>query len=145
MTDKDTAREVVIRTVEAMRKLDTTSVTADFAENIVWELAGGEYFEGGDSWAGGRRWTGRDSVISDFVGGVFGKAFDFNAPFELEVTGVHGDGPSIPVEFTMSATTTQGRSYNNHYCVIFTVVDGSIIHAREYTNTLLQKRVLVDS
>jgi uncharacterized protein len=136
-------REVVSGAMEAIGRLDTEAFTDHFSPDVVWEIVGGEYFDGGTPWAGGRRWEGKPSVVQDFIHGAFGQNFDLAAPFEIDVAAIHGgDGPTAAAEFTMTARTASGNDYKNNYCVVFTVADGLIVKVREYTNTLYQRRVI---
>ncbi len=137
-TDVTKPRAVVERTLDAMARVDIQGVVSNLSDDVVWEVMGASYMPAGC------RFEGKEAVQRDFLIGIVATVFDATAPFNLDVQGIHGDGPTVAVEWVLRARTNKGRSYENTYCLIFTVANGRIRSVREYTNTEYQKRVLFE-
>ena len=52
------------------------------------------------------------------------------------------EGDRVVVEFEGNATTSDGKPYNNQYCMVFTLSDGKIIQVNEYFCTKTADEVL---
>ena len=59
-----------------------------------------------------------------------------------DVKSVTAEGDRVAVEFEGNATTSDGKAYNNQYCMVFTLADGRIKQVNEYFCTLLAEAVL---
>jgi hypothetical protein len=59
-----------------------------------------------------------------------------------EIKSVTAEGDRVAVEFEGNAMTSEGRPYNNQYCMVFTLADGKIKQVNEYFCTLLADQVL---
>lgn len=55
---------------------------------------------------------------------------------------ITAEGDRVVVEFEGNATLSNGKSYNNQYCMVFTLRDGKIKQANEYFCTKLADEVL---
>ena len=56
---------------------------------------------------------------------------------KLEITNLIGEGDQVVMEALGQSDTKAGGSYNNIYCLVFTVRDGKIAAVREYLDTEL--------
>jgi uncharacterized protein len=52
------------------------------------------------------------------------------------------DGDYVAVEARGDNVTKTGLRYDNHYCLVFRVVDGKIAEIKEYLDSALVERVL---
>ena len=59
-----------------------------------------------------------------------------------DVKSVTAEGDRVAVEWEGHATTSEGKAYDNQYCMVFTLRDGRISHVNEYFCTLLADQVL---
>ncbi|TCM15345.1 ketosteroid isomerase-like protein [Novosphingobium sp. PhB165] len=50
---------------------------------------------------------------------------------------VTGEGDRVVVEFEGNATLVNGEAYCNQYCMVFTLLEGKIVHVNEYYCTIL--------
>jgi hypothetical protein len=64
------------------------------------------------------------------------------APVAFEFDRFIAEGDSVVMEAHGTATTTDGRPYNNRYCVIFDVVDGRFARIIDYVDTELVRTTL---
>jgi uncharacterized protein len=55
---------------------------------------------------------------------------------------VTAEGERVAVEWEGNAITSEGKPYNNQYCMVFTMRAGKIIQVNEYFCTLLAETVL---
>lgn len=137
-TDVQTSpRALVEHALELIRdfKLEELGQTC-FAEDATWEVMGADYM------GSGPRYVGRDAIIGDFLTGIVPAVFDFDGPFGLEITGIHGDGPVVVVEWFWQATPRGGGHYSNPYCLVMEIADGRIKAVREYLPTHRAKEIL---
>jgi len=58
------------------------------------------------------------------------------------IRSVTAEGDRVVVEFEGNATLSNGASYCNQYCMVFTLSDGRIKQVNEYFCTLLADEVL---
>jgi uncharacterized protein len=76
--------------------------------------------------------VGRE-VITRFLVQEFPKLFVSDV--SVEFSGLHADGDKVILEERMRATLSNGRSYDNEYCFIFTIAGDKICFVREYMDT----------
>jgi len=129
-------RAVVERMLDGMARGDVELMESCLGADVTWEVLGADYQPMG------ARFEGRAAVMDDFFGATAVPAFDWERPFDFEVRGTIGEGPTLAAEVTIDAHTSRGRPYRNTYCFVFDVEDGAIRAVREYTNTEYAKRVL---
>ena len=60
----------------------------------------------------------------------------------VEVKSVTASGNAVAVEFEGNATTSEGKPYNNQYCMVFMLADGKIKQVNEYFCNVLADEVL---
>ena len=83
-----------------------------------------------------RTFHGKDDFIKNFVP-VMREQLD--RPAKLQITHVIAEGDQVVVEAQGEARTTDGRDYNNAYCMVLELKNGKITEIREYMDTELTK------
>jgi len=122
-------KQVVIRFIQAMGTSDAATAATCLAPDA-FTLA-----KGFGKFAGVRRY---DTIVGTIA------AFKELVPTGLTPTihTVTAEGDRVIVEFEGNATLVNGESYNNQYCMVFTLLDGKIKQVNEYFCTLLADKVL---
>ena len=137
MTDTTTtttqSREVVERYIAAIADGDEQGVRDAFAEDATWWLHGDLPIAG--------TWTGRDTILTDFLGAAQG--YFRPGSIDVELTNLVAEGDEVVAEWTSRARTANGdRAYENFCIGHFTVRDGRIQAVREYMDTLYAHQVV---
>ena len=122
-------KQVVIRFIEAMGRSDAATAATCLTPDAT-TLA-----KGFGKFAGVRHY---DVIVATIA------AFKQLVPTGLSPTihTVTAEGDRVVVEFEGNATLINGASYNNQYCMVFTLRDGRIRQVNEYFCTLLADQVL---
>ena len=130
-----TPRQVVADYVAALQRGDLEALRASFAPQGTWTLRGDLPVAG--------TWTGPDEIFDGFLAQVVA-TLDPQAPVSQTLHRIIADGEYAVAEWTSTARTASGESYENDYAVVFHVVDGLIASAVEYCDTSYMKRVLFE-
>lgn len=122
-------KQVVLKFIEAMGASDAAAATPCLAPDA-FTLA-----KGFSKFAGVRR---RETILGTI------EAFKTLVPTGLrpEIKSVTAEGDRVAVEFEGNAVTSEGKPYNNQYCMVFTLQDGLIKQVNEYFCTILAEEVL---
>jgi hypothetical protein len=122
-------KQVVLKFIEAMGKGDAVAAAPCLAPDA-FTLA-----KGFGKFAGVRQ---HDLILATI------KAFRKLVPAGMHPTvhSVTAEGERVVVEFEGNATLSNGESYNNQYCMVFTLRDGRIKQVNEYFCTILADKVL---
>jgi ketosteroid isomerase-like protein len=64
------------------------------------------------------------------------------AGMQPDIQSMTAEGDRVVVEFEGNATLSNGASYCNQYCMVFTLLDGRIKQVNEYFCTILADEVL---
>ena len=122
-------KAVALEFIEAMSSSDGARAARCLAPDA-FTLA-----KGFSKFAGVRRF---DTIV-----GVI-DSFDTLLPTGLgaEIKSVTAEGDRVAVEFEGNATTSEGKPYNNQYCMVFTLAEGKIARVHEYFCTKLADEVL---
>jgi ketosteroid isomerase-like protein len=104
---------------------------AHLADDVEWTIIGSTPLSG--------TFRGRDQVVTELFGGLRAA---LRAPVAFEFDRFIAEGDSVVMEAHGTATTTDGRPYNNRYCVIFDVVDGRFARIIDYVDTELVRTTL---
>lgn len=122
-------KQVVVRFIEAMGRSDAETAAACLAPDATTVAKGFGKF------AGVRHY---DVIVGTIA------AFKQLVPTGLSPTihTVTAEGDRVVVEFEGHATLANGKSYNNQYCMVFTLREGRIEQVNEYFCTLLADEVL---
>jgi uncharacterized protein len=122
-------KQVVLTFIDAMGKSDADTAATCLAPDA-FTLA-----KGFGKFAGIRRF---DTIVATIA------AFKKLVPTGLSPTihTVTAADDRVVVEFEGNATLANGESYNNQYCMVFTLRDGKIKQVNEYFCTLLADKML---
>jgi ketosteroid isomerase-like protein len=120
-----TAKDIVIRYVEAVRDGDVATIHASFAPDATWHYPGDLPIS--------KVWHGRDAIINDFLGSM--GAILVPGTMKIELVSTIAEGDRVVAEWTSKATTVNGTSYDNRCIGIYTVQDGQITSVIEYADT----------
>lgn len=127
MTEKN--KQVVLAFIEAFGRGDTEA-SAPLLDPEAHTLA-----KGYGKFAGVRQY---DTIV-----GTIG-ALKVLVPTGLRpsMKSVTAEGDRVVVEWEGNATTSDGQTYNNQYCMVFTMRSGRILQVNEYFCTKLADEVL---
>ncbi|MFG3284455.1 nuclear transport factor 2 family protein [Streptomyces sp. NPDC048111] len=125
MTETLSPRAVVIRYVEAVRDGDAAVIRDSFAEDATWHYPGDLPIS--------KVWRGRDAIVDDFLGGM--GPLLVPGTMRVELVGTIAEGDRVVAEWTSTAETVHGGTYDNRCIGIYTVQDGRITAVVEYADT----------
>ena len=122
-------KQVVLAFIEAMGKGDAAAAAPCLAPDA-FTLA-----KGFGKFAGVRK---HDTILATIA------AFSKLVPNGMhpDIHSVTAEGDRVVVEFEGNATLSNGASYCNQYCMVFTLQDGRIKQVNEYFCTILADEVL---
>ncbi len=122
-------KQVVLGFIDAMGRGDAAAADPCLAPDA-YTLA-----KGFGKFAGRRN---RDTILATI------NAFTELMPGGLAptITSLTAEGDRVAVEFTGDGTLSNGESYANEYCMVFTLRDGLISSVNEYFCTILADRKL---
>jgi ketosteroid isomerase-like protein len=122
-------KQVVLSFIEAMGKGDAAAAAPCIAPDA-FTLA-----KGFGKFAGVRH---HDLILATI------EAFSKLVPggMQPDIQSVTAEGDRVVVEFEGRATLSNGESYCNQYCMVFTLRDGRIKQVSEYFCTILADQVL---
>ena len=125
MANNDAAA-VVLKFFELSAVGDMDACFALLADNVTWTNIGSTRFSG--------TYTGKDAVINDLVGPLFGA---LKSGIESNIDRVISEGDTAVVLQRGRSETHDGKAYNNDYAQVFTVHEGLIVAVKEYMDTAL--------
>lgn len=130
---------IVQQTLNAIGNGDLAGITADFADDAVWEVVGGSFLPHGN------RFIGKTAIDEDFFGRTLPELFDLTEPFRLDIPAMHTDvdAGTVVVEWVWNAKARRGGDYSNRYCVVFEVRGGLVREVREYVDSAYAQNLLV--
>jgi ketosteroid isomerase-like protein len=127
----------------------TTSIVRFGASRVIFSISGGTTFAdslaedacwtvtGENSWS--QQFKGRDAIMNGLMG--YFRSFFAERPRTVAFNFI-ADGGYVAVEARGDNVTKTGQRYDNHYCLVFRVVDGKIAEIKEYLDSALVERVL---
>lgn len=125
----DQNKKIVQRFYELNNAGDIESALALFSDELIWTNIGSTVFSGTQS--------GKNNVMENLIGPLFSR---------LEA-GIHGtvrqliaEGDFVVAQVEGRARTTDGQDYNNTYCMVYRLQDGTIMEVTEYMDTELITR-----
>lgn len=110
---------------------DSSRFVAALAENVTMRVTG-QY-----SWS--RTFHGKAALLRDLYGYVRSL---MARPGRTIAERIIADGDLVVVEAKGDMETKDGRRYDNDYCLVYRLQDGSIVEIREYQDSTLCERVL---
>jgi ketosteroid isomerase-like protein len=125
MKDNEAAA-VVLKFFELSAAGDMDACFGLLADDVTWTNIGSTRFSG--------TYAGKDAVLNDLVGPLFGLLKNGMAS---TIDRVISEGDTAVVLQRGQAETHEGKAYNNDYAQVFTVRDGRIVAVKEYMDTAL--------
>jgi ketosteroid isomerase-like protein len=108
-----------------------TTFVDSLAEDACWTVTGQ------NSWS--QQFKGRDAIMNGLMG--YFRSFFAERPRTVAFNFI-ADGEYVAVEARGDNVTKTGQRYDNHYCLVYRVVDGKITEIKEYLDSDLVERVL---
>lgn len=120
----ETNKQTVLAFIEAMGRGDADAAAPCITEDAYTLAKGFGHF------AGVRE---RDTILATIA------AFRQLMPGGMDpnIISITAEGDRVAVEFEGNGTLFNGESYNNEYCMVFTLRDGRICQVNEYFCTIL--------
>lgn len=123
-------KEVVKSFFEAGNRGDMDACIALFADDIHWTNLGSTRLSG--------VYQGKQQLMEQLMGPLFGQ---LKAGIASEIVDLIGEGDKVVALTNGTATTHDGKPYNNRYCQVMTIRDGKIASVVEYCDTDLIRQV----
>ena len=101
------------------------------AEDFTWNLTGTT------KWS--RTYRGKQAVRRDLLAPLFAQ---FSTPYTNTARRILADEDYVVVECQGKVTTKAGKAYNNSYCYIIRMQDGTMHELTEYLDTALVEAAL---
>lgn len=127
-----TTRTAIDNYMKAIQAGDEQALRDAFHPDATWWLPGELPIS--------KTWRGRDAILGDFLGTVMSRFVPGSLAFTTHSAVVDGDAAVL--EWTVEATTADGKPYKNDYMAIFEYRDGRIAAVREYMDTGVMQRLL---
>lgn len=134
------SRQAVIEAWQAFASRDPERIAAVFAEDAEWLAPPGNATA--RAMQSSHHMIGR-ARIAHFIAVEFGTLFCSDV--ESRIHGMYADGDTVVVEQSLSATLSNGRHYENDYCLVFEIENGLIRRVREYMDTARGHRAIFGS
>ncbi|HEX6641793.1 MAG TPA: nuclear transport factor 2 family protein [Thermoanaerobaculia bacterium] len=119
-------REIVQRVFDALSKGDSRPLLDLLAEDVTWRVMGQT------PWS--RTYAGKGSVIDDLLRPLGSRLAE---RYRATAKRIVAEGDSVVVEAIGQAITKRGVPYNNEYCFVYRLENGSIKEVTEYLDTEL--------
>ena len=119
-------KQVVREAYAAISSGDVDGFMNRLADDVEW------YFIGSHRFAGTLK--GKEEIMNKLFEPL-GEAL--TSTIQLEIKQLIAEGDKVVSEMLGTSKSTEGKDYNNTYCLILTVQDGKIKEMREYLDTEL--------
>jgi len=123
-------KHVVHTFLDAGARGDLQTCYSQLADDVAWTNIGSTRYSG--------TFVGKGDIVEKLVGPLFGQ---LEGGIASTIHNVIAEGDHVVVQSTGQAKTRSGRPYNNTYCQVFTVRDGTIRAVTEYMDTALVDEV----
>ena len=124
-------KEIAIKFFEALSSGSETYLDFYNDDSIIWTA--------GDNAIGGTR---TKKEIITFAKGILE---GFPNGIEFKITGITAENDRVAVEVQGNAIHISGKPYNNFYHFLLKIKDGKIIELKEYMDTQLAAKILLDN
>ena len=125
------SKDIAIKFFEALSSGSETYLDYYNDDSIIWTA--------GENDIGGTR---TKKEIITFAHGIL-EAFPTGIKFNI--TGITAENERVAVEVQGDAVHISGKPYNNFYHFLLKIKDGKIIELKEYMDTQLAAKILLDS
>jgi len=131
ISESEKNKQIAIKFFEALSSGSETYLDFYNDNSIIWTA--------GENEIGGTRT--KKEIIS-FAQGIL-EAFPNG--IEFKITGITAENERVAVEVQGDAIHISGKPYNNFYHFLLKIKDGKIIELKEYMDTQLAAKILLDS
>ena len=131
ISESEKNKQIAIKFFEALSSGSETYLDFYNDDSIIWTA--------GDNAIGGRRTkkeiiTFAKDILEAFPNGI-----------EFKITGITAENERVAVEVQGDAIHISGKPYNNFYHFLLKIKDGKIIELKEYMDTQLAAKILLDN
>tara|TARA_Y100000748_G_C15375242_1_gene441457 strand:+ start:15 stop:413 length:399 start_codon:yes stop_codon:yes gene_type:complete len=131
ISESEKNKQIAIKFFEALSSGSEAYLDFYNDDSIIWTA--------GDNAIGGRRTkkeiiTFAKDILEAFPNGI-----------EFKITGITAENERVAVEVQGDAIHISGKPYNNFYHFLLKIKDGKIIELKEYMDTQLAVKVLLDN
>ncbi|MCL7976344.1 MAG: nuclear transport factor 2 family protein [marine benthic group bacterium] len=119
-------KEIVRSFYEAGNRGDFDACFAMIADDIVWTNIGTTSLSG--------TYRGKADLMENLLGPLFGQ---LEAGIRSEIIRLIAEGDYVVALTSGTASTKDGREYNNSYCHVIRLRDGQFVEVTEYFDTNL--------
>ena len=126
-------KQVMQQVFADLAKGNADSLVASLADDVRWTITGTTPLS--------RTFTGKRTLVEGLLGPL---QVRLKAPFTVRATRILADADCVVVEFRGEGNvTTDGKPYDNAYCLVARMLDGKIVEATEYLDTELIRTALL--
>ena len=125
-----TNKQLIRDAFEAMGRSDIRPLVELMSDDFAWIIEGQSRFS--------RSYEGKATVKHDLLQPLFEA---FATPYRFTIDEIIGEGDRIVVLGRGEVKTKAGKDYNNSYCFVLRLADGSLAELREYLDTALVEKV----
>tara|TARA_B100000287_G_scaffold190571_1_gene179927 strand:- start:482 stop:880 length:399 start_codon:yes stop_codon:yes gene_type:complete len=131
ISESEKNKQIAIKFFEALSSGSEAYLDFYNDDSIIWTA--------GDNAIGGRRTkkeiiTFAKDILEAFPNGI-----------EFKITGITAENERVAVEVQGDAIHISGKPYNNFYHFLLKIKDGKIIELKEYMDTQLAAKILLDN
>ena len=119
-------KEIVRAFFEAGNRGDFDTCFAMIADDITWTNIGATSLSG--------TFRGKADLMQNLLGPLFGQ---LEAGIRSEIVRLVAEGDYVVAQTSGTASTKDGREYNNRYCQVIRLRDGKFVEVTEYFDTHL--------
>ena len=130
-SESEKNKEIAIKFFEALSSGSETYLDFYNDDSIIWTA--------GENEIGGTR---TKKEIINFAHGIL-EAFPNG--IEFKITGITAENDRVAVEVAGDAIHASGKPYNNFYHFLLKIKNGKIIELKEYMDTQLASKILLDN
>lgn len=123
-------KEIVRSFYEAGNRGDMDACFDLIADDIVWTNVGSMSLSG--------TYRGKADLMENLLGPLFGR---LEAGISSTIDELIAEGDKVVALTSGTATTKDGKPYNNSYCQVIRVEDGKFVEVTEYMDTALAASV----
>ena len=131
ISESEKNKQIAIKFFEALSSGSEAYLDFYNDDSIIWTA--------GDNAIGGTR-TKKEIIA--FAKGIL-EAFPNG--IEFKITGITAENERVAVEVQGDAIHISGKPYNNFYHFLLKIKDGKIIELKEYMDTQLAAKILLDN
>ena len=126
MSEADGNKQLLQQVFDELSRGNSRPFVEAMADDVVWTVMGRT------QWSGS--YHGKAKVLSELLGPLGARLAE---RYKANAQRIIAEGPYVVVQARGEAVTKAGAPYNNEYCFIYRVENGSIKEVSEYLDTEL--------